>query len=103
MRHRNYCPASAASSQMTGMAAVAAAGVMNMVDGMRRAGAEAREASVVQGYADALHEAQTYGYEMAYFAEAAVKRVKELEAEVARLTNACRQRQAVIDAMRVSA
>ena len=88
---------------MTGLMAVVASGAMNAVDGMRRAGAEAREASVVQGYADALHDAQAYAYEMAYFAEAAVKRVKELEAEVTRLTKACRQRQAVIDSMRVSA
>lgn len=103
MRYRNTCPASAVSSQMTGLAAVMATGALHMVDGMRRAGAEAREASVHQAYADALTQAQTYAYEVAHFAESAVKRVKELEAENARLRAACQQRQAVIDSTRVAA
>jgi hypothetical protein len=103
MRHRNNCPAFAASSQMTGLMAVVASGAMHITEGMRRAGAEAREASVHQAYADSLKQAQTYAYEVAYLAESAIARVRELEAEVTRLTNACRQRQAVIDAMRVAA
>lgn len=100
MRNRNYCPASAASAQMTGMMAVVASGAMHMVDGMRHAGAQAREASVHQGYADALQNAQAYAYEVAAIAEAAVARVTELQAEVASLRAACRQRQQVIDSFR---
>lgn len=103
MRPHHSCPASAVSSQLTGMAAVAGVGMMHLVDSMREAGAEAREASVYQTYANALMQAQTYAYEVAHFAESAVKRVRELEAEVDRLTNACRQRQAVIDSFRGAA
>jgi hypothetical protein len=103
MRQYRSCPASNVSSQMTGMFGVVAVGAMNMVDGMRRAGVEAREASVHQGYADALRQAQTYAYEVAYIAEAAVARVSELEAEVASLKAACRQRQQVIDTFRRAA
>lgn len=100
MRHRNYCPASNVSSQMTGMMGVVAVGAMHMVDGMRAAGAQAREASVHQSYADALQAAQAYAYEVAAIAEAAVARVNELQAEVASLKAACRQRQQVIDDFR---
>ena len=103
MRHRNYCPASAVSSQMTGMAAVAAVGVMNMVDSMRAAGIEAREASVHQSYANALQSAQAYAYEVAAIAEAAIARANELQREVASLRAACRQRQQVIDNFRRAA
>ena len=99
MYNHRPCPATAASSQMTGLMAVVAAGAMHAVDSMRHASAEARETSLFQAYADALTEAQTYANEVAFFAESAVKRVRELEAEVARLTAACRQRQAVIDNM----
>jgi hypothetical protein len=100
MRHYRSCPASAASAQITGMFGVVAAGAMHMVDGMRAAGAQAREASVHQSYADALSEAQAYAYEVAAIAEAAVARVNELQAENARLKAACRQRQQVIDSFR---
>jgi hypothetical protein len=100
MRQYRSCPASAVSSQMTGMAAVMAVGAMNMVDGMRAAGAQAREASVHQSYADALSDAQAYAYEVAAIAEAAIARVNELQREVASLRAACRQRQAVIDNFR---
>lgn len=103
MRHYRSCPASNVSSQMTGIAAVAAVGAMNMVDGMRAAGAQARDASVHQSYADALSEAQAYAYEVAAIAEAAVARVNELQAENASLRAACRQRQAVIDSFRRAA
>lgn len=100
MRHRNYCPATAACAQMTGMMAVMATGAMHMVDGMRAAGAQAREASVHQGYADALSKAQAYAHEVAAIAEAAIARVNELQREVASLRAACRQRQQVIDSFR---
>jgi vacuolar-type H+-ATPase subunit F/Vma7 len=85
---------------MTGMAAVMAVGAMNMVDGMRAAGAQVREAYVHQSYADALTQAQNYAYEVAAIAEAAVARVAELQAEVASLRAACRQRQQIIDSFR---
>jgi hypothetical protein len=56
MRHYRSCPASNVSAQMTGMMAVVASGAARMVDGMRAAGAQAREASVHQSYADALSQ-----------------------------------------------
>lgn len=100
MRQYRSCPASNVSSQMTGMMGVVAVGAMHMVDGMRAAGAQVREASVHQSYADALTEAQAYAYEVAAIAEAAVARVNELQREVASLRAACRQRQAVIENFR---
>ena len=102
MRHQPN-PAAIASAQMSGLMAVVGVGAMRAADAAREVMLERRQASVFQGYADALSEAQAYAYEVAGIAEAAVARVTELEAENARLKAACRQRQAVIDGMRGAA
>ena len=97
------CPASNAAIQNGALLAVVGAGAMRMASAAREVALERREASIFQGYADALSDAQTYAFEVQAIAEAAIARVHELEAEVASLKAACRQRQAVIDRRRVAA
>ena len=86
-------PAAHTSAQLSGMMGVVAVGAV-------QAAGAARQVMIFQGYADALSQAQAYAYEVAAVAEVAVARVSELEAEVARLKAACRQRQEVIDNFR---
>ncbi len=93
-------PAAHTSAQLSGMMGVVAVGAVQAAGAARQVMLERREASIFQGYADALSQAQAYAYEVAAVAEVAVARVSELEAEVARLKAACRQRQEVIDNFR---
>lgn len=100
MRYGHGNPAARTADQLGGLMGFVAMGAVQAAGAAREVMLERREASIFQSYADALTQAQTYAYEIAAVAEVAVARVTELEAEVARLKSACRQRQEVIDTFR---
>lgn len=87
---------SAAMGNMAGMALIAGAAVSaaGAIGAALDAAAEARRE---RAYYDALGAAKAHAADMEDFARTAVEMVAELEAEVASLRRACRQRQEVID------
>jgi len=90
-------PAATTAVQLGSLMTVIGAGAMHAAAAARETMLERREASVIQAYAEELHKAQSYAYQVNAIAEVAIARVHELEAEVADLRTACRQRQGALD------
>lgn len=76
------------------------AGAVGLMTAIGDAADAAREALCNRAYNDALTAASDHAAEMEDVARVAVKMVAELEAEVASLRAACRQRQEVIDLLK---
>src|SRR5690606_12429207 len=87
---------SAAMGNAAGMALIAG-GAVGLMNAICAAGDAVREARHVRAYGDALSAATAHADDMEDLAMTAVQMVAELEAEVASLRRACRQRQEVID------
>jgi hypothetical protein len=98
----NSNPAAATAIELSGLMSIISTGAMNAFDALQQVGRERYQASIYQGYANALQEAQTYAWEVNAIAEVAIQRVHELEVEVADLRAACQQRQGLIDRMRAA-
>lgn len=90
---------SAVMGNVAGMMLIAGAGV-GLINAIGDAAAAAREARYNHAYGDALASATAHADEMEDLARTAVGMVAELEAEVAGLRAACRQRQEVIDILK---
>ncbi len=90
---------SAALGNAAGMMVIAA-GAVGLATGLGDAAAAAREARYNRAYGDALLAASAHADEMEDLARTAVLMVAELEAEVASLRAACRQREEVIDVLK---
>lgn len=89
----------AALGNLAGMM-VLGAGAVGLMNAIGDAADAAREARYNRAYNDALCAATDHAAEMEDVARVAVKMVAELEAEVASLRAACRQRQEVIDILK---
>ena len=90
--------ASAAVQQLPGMMFIASATV-GLAQGLFDALDHVAEARHQRAYGDALGTATSHARDMEELARVAVGMVAELEAEVASLREACRQRQDVIVAL----
>ena len=88
----------AAMGNLGGMMLVAG-GVMALANGIGDALDAVADARRRHAYGDALSAATAHADQMEYIARTAVTMVAELEAEVASLRAACRQRQQVIDVL----
>lgn len=88
----------AAIGNLAGMM-VLGAGAVGLINALGDA-AGAREARYNRAYNDALGSAANHAAEMEDVARAAIHMVAELEAEVASLRAACRQRQEVIEILK---
>lgn len=89
----------AAVGNLAGMMLIGA-GAVSLVNAIGDAADAAREARYNRAYNDALTAAYDHAAEMEDVARVAVRMVAELEAEVASLRAACRQRQEVIDLLK---
>jgi len=87
---------SAVMGNAAGMAVIAA-GVVGLASAVSAGLDAAAEARRERAYYDALGAASAHAADMEDLARTAVEMVAELEAEVASLRRACRQRQEVID------
>lgn len=88
----------AAMGNLAGMM-VLGAGTVGLMNAIGDAAASAREGRYNRAYNDALGVAADHAAEMENVARVALRTVAELEAEVASLRAACRQRQEVIDVL----
>lgn len=85
----------AAMGNAAGMAVIAA-GVVGLASALGDGLRAAREETELDAYSDALHRATVHSRQMQIVAEAAIAKVRSLEAQVASLTAACAQRHDVI-------
>ncbi|ANL28679.1 hypothetical protein AMC90_CH02880 [Rhizobium phaseoli] len=90
---------SAATGNAAGMAVLATAGV-GLAHAIGDGIAAAARARYERRYDDALSAATSHADTMELLARTSMQMVAELEAEVARLRAACRQRQEVIDVLK---
>jgi hypothetical protein len=89
---------SAVMGNMAGMSMIAA-GVVGLASAVTAGLDAAADARRQNAYYDALGAATAHADDMEDLARTAVEMIAELEAEVASLRRACRQRQEVIDLM----
>lgn len=92
----------AAMGNLPGMMLIASASV-GLVNALGAAADAARDARYQSAYGVALQHATAHAADMENLARVAVGLVAELEAEVARLSEACMQSQEVIDSLVVRA
>jgi len=98
MAHYKNPAANAAMGNLAGMALIAG-GAMALTNGLCSALDAVADARRQRAYGDALWAATAHADEMEDIARAAVVACGKLEAEVASLRAACRQRQEVIDTL----
>ena len=94
---RGELSAQQAAGQLGGLMSAMAFGVVNGVMASGNAAAARREHRAVYDYAAALEHAKAHASDLEAIALEAMGRIADLEAEVARLTAACIQRQEHIE------
>ncbi|MBL0375375.1 hypothetical protein JJB09_25520 [Rhizobium sp. KVB221] len=96
MAHYQGNPAAGVMMEVGSLLSVVAAVGPCLAEGIHAVASDISQARYESRYHDALSRAIQHGQQLQIVAEAAIERVGELEAEIAKLRDACAQRQEII-------